>query len=165
VSGWVDNRDVSGVSAVDVIGREPEEARIGAFLAGVAGGARTLALRGEPGIGKTTLWRQAVADARDNGGRTYLGLRVEIRAAAGIEVGDPVEVVLEHDDAPREVAVPAALDAALDGDAAARAVYDALAFTHRREYAEWIASAKREETRERRVARALEMLHAGIRHP
>ena len=56
---------MSGVSAVDVIGREPEEARIGAFLAGVAGGAGALVLRGEPGIGKTTLWRQAVADGRD----------------------------------------------------------------------------------------------------
>jgi hypothetical protein len=99
------------------------------------------------------------------GGRTYLGLRAEIRAAAGIEVGDRVAVVLERDDAPREVEVPPALDAALDGDAAARAAYDALAFTHRREYAEWIASAKREETRERRVAKALEMLRAGIKHP
>jgi hypothetical protein len=41
------------------------------------------------------------------GGVTYLGLRREIRdAAGGIEDGDPVEVVIERDDAPREVEVP-----------------------------------------------------------
>jgi hypothetical protein len=99
------------------------------------------------------------------GGRTYLGLRAEIRAAAGIDVGDSVDVVLELDDAPREVDVPAALSAALADDAAARAAFDALSFTHRREYAEWIASAKRAETRERRLAKALEMLRAGVKHP
>lgn len=99
------------------------------------------------------------------GATSYLGLRREIREAAGIEVGDLVEVVLELDDAPREVAVPAELDAALAADAGARAAFDALAFTHRREYAEWIAGAKRAETRARRVDKAIEMLRAGVRHP
>jgi hypothetical protein len=99
------------------------------------------------------------------GGATYLGLRREIREAAGIEVGDLVEVVLELDDEPREVEVPAELDAALSGDAGPRAVFDALAFTHRREYAEWVGEAKRPETRVRRAERALEMLRDGVRHP
>jgi len=45
------------------------------------------------------------------------------------------------------------------------AVFEALSYTHRREYAEWIAQAKREGTRERRAAKALEMLKAGTRHP
>jgi hypothetical protein len=99
------------------------------------------------------------------GGRTYLGLRAEIRAAAGIEVGDSVDVELELDDAPREVEPPAALAAALAGDEVARGAYESLSFTHRREYAEWIASAKREETRERRVAKALEMLRTGVKLP
>jgi Bacteriocin-protection, YdeI or OmpD-Associated/Domain of unknown function (DUF1905) len=99
------------------------------------------------------------------GGRTYLGLRAEIRNAADIDVGDSVEVVLERDEAPREVSVPPPLAAALDGDPIAREAFDGLAFTHRREYAEWIASAKREETRERRVAKALEMLRSGVKHP
>jgi uncharacterized protein YdeI (YjbR/CyaY-like superfamily) len=47
----------------------------------------------------------------------------------------------------------------------ARAAYEKLSYTHRREYAEWIAGAKRQETRERRAARALGMLEAGERHP
>ena len=101
------------------------------------------------------------------GATTYLGLRREIREAAGIEVGDLVEVVLERDDAPREVALPAELAAALagDGDGGLRATFDALAFTHRREYAEWVGGAKRDETRARRAAKAIEMLREGVRHP
>jgi predicted aminopeptidase len=39
-----------------------------------------------------------------------------------------------------------------------REVFDSLAYTHRKEFAQWIAEAKREETRERRVAKALQML-------
>jgi uncharacterized protein YdeI (YjbR/CyaY-like superfamily) len=43
----------------------------------------------------------------------------------------------------------------------AQAAFERLAFTHRKEYARWVAEAKREETRDRRVARALEMLREG----
>ncbi len=43
--------------------------------------------------------------------------------------------------------MPEALQQALDADPAARAIYDGFAFTHRRKYAEWIAEAKREDTR------------------
>ncbi len=100
------------------------------------------------------------------GGATYLGLRREIRdAAGGIEVGDLVDVVLERDDEPRDVQLPAELDAALSGDAEARDAFDGLAFTHRREYAEWVGEAKRPETRARRAERAIEMLRDGVRHP
>jgi uncharacterized protein YdeI (YjbR/CyaY-like superfamily) len=56
------------------------------------------------------------------------------------------------------VEVPAALAKGLAGDAAARAAFEALAFTHRKEYARWVAEAKRDETRERRVAQTLQML-------
>ena len=100
------------------------------------------------------------------GGVTYLGFRREIRdAAGGIQPGDLVEVVIQRDDAPREVEVPPALASALAGDAEARSVFESLAFTHRREYAEWIAEAKREETRARRVERALTMLRERVKHP
>jgi uncharacterized protein YdeI (YjbR/CyaY-like superfamily) len=45
--------------------------------------------------------------------------------------------------------------------AGARAKFDGLPFTHRKEFARWVAEAKRRETRERRVAQALEMLRTG----
>jgi hypothetical protein len=100
------------------------------------------------------------------GGVTYLGFRKEIReAAGGIEDGDEVELVIERDDAPREVEVPEALASALARDAEARAAFDSLAFTHRKEYAVWIAEAKREETRARRVEKALTMLRGGVKAP
>jgi bifunctional DNA-binding transcriptional regulator/antitoxin component of YhaV-PrlF toxin-antitoxin module len=95
------------------------------------------------------------------GGKTYLGLNKEIRDTAGINVGDRVDVVLDRDDAPREVEIPNELLVAFERDTAAKAAFDGMAFTHRREYARWIAEAKKEETRERRVAKALEMLKAG----
>ena len=99
------------------------------------------------------------------GGQTVLGLTNAIRAQAGLTTGDAVEIVIDRDDAPREVEVPPALQAVLDGDPDARRAFERLSFTHRREYAEWIAEAKRDQTRERRAAKALEMLRGGIKTP
>lgn len=103
-------------------------------------------------------WRTTVARM---GGEFLVGLNREVRVAARAEAGDTVEVSLELDTAPREVEVPEALAAALERDPAAKAAFDGLAFTHRKEYARWVAEAKREETRERRVAQALERLREG----
>ena len=103
-------------------------------------------------------WRTTVTRMR---GEFLVGLSKAVRQEAGAEAGDTVEVKLELDTAPREVEVPEALSNALAGDAAARAAFDGLAYTHRKEYARWIDEAKRDETRERRVARALEMLRQG----
>ena len=72
------------------------------------------------------------------GGRYFLGFRREIREAAGFDAGDRLSIELELDDEPRAVEVPPELQAALAGDAEARAAFDALSFTHRREYAEWV---------------------------
>ena len=99
------------------------------------------------------------------GGETMLGLTNAFRASAGIAEGDEVEVVIERDDEPREVEVPPALQARLDADEIARAAFEKLSFTHRREYANWIAEAKQEKTRSRRTERALEMLREGVRTP
>jgi hypothetical protein len=99
------------------------------------------------------------------GGQTVLGLTNAFRAQAQISAGDDVEVVIDRDEAPRKVDVPDELRSALDGDATARVAFDALAFTHRREYAEWIGAAKRAETRLRRAAKALELLRGGVKTP
>ena len=58
---------MQGAVTSQLAGREPERARIAAFAEALADGARTLHIRGEPGIGKTALWRLAVADARAPG--------------------------------------------------------------------------------------------------
>jgi hypothetical protein len=103
-------------------------------------------------------WRSSVVRMA---GEYMLGLSREIRDGARVEIGDVVEVLIALDTAPREVEVPPALAAALDGDPEAKAAYERMAYTHRKEYARWIAEAKREETRARRVAQALELLRAG----
>jgi uncharacterized protein YdeI (YjbR/CyaY-like superfamily) len=100
------------------------------------------------------------------GGRTYLGLNREIRDATAITAGDEVEVVLRRDDEPRTVTVPEELVAALTcAEPEVRARFDALAFSHRREYAQWVAQAKQAQTRERRAQQAVEKLRQGAKHP
>ena len=57
--------------------------------------------------------------------------------------------------------VPPELAAALAKNRAARAVFDAFPASHRREYIDWIADAKRDETRARRVEQAVEWIAEG----
>ena len=90
-----------------------------------------------------------------------IGLSKANRTLLGVEIGDEVTAVVTVDDAPREVELPVELAEALAGDELARAAYEKLAFTHRKEYAAWVASAVREATRVSRVAKALEMLREG----
>jgi hypothetical protein len=103
-------------------------------------------------------WRTSVTRMR---GEFLVGLNRAVREAAGVSAGDTVTLELELDTAPREIDMPYALTAALAADAAARAAFDGLAFTHRKEFARWIEEAKRDETRERRVASTLQMLSEG----
>jgi hypothetical protein len=103
-------------------------------------------------------WRTSVVRM---GGEFLLGLSRQVREAAGVQAGDTAQLRLELDTKPREVDVPEALATALAKDANARAAYEKLSYTHRKEYARWIAEAKRDETRERRVAKAIEQLRAG----
>ena len=96
------------------------------------------------------------------GGEYFLPVNRENREAAGVEAGDEVEVALALDTEPRTVEVPDDLRRALDADPEAAARFDAMAFTHRKEYVEWVTGAKREETRERRVAAAVERIGEGL---
>lgn len=88
-------------------------------------------------------------------------VRKAIREQIGKAPGDPVAVTVALDTAPREVAVPDDLAEALKA-AGARAAFDALSYTHRREYAAWIAAAKRPDTRARRIARTAERALEGL---
>jgi len=57
-----------------------------------------------------------------------------------------------------ELTIPAELAAALDGDGVVAAIFEALPQSHRREYVQWVAEAKKPETRQARAAKALEMI-------
>lgn len=90
-----------------------------------------------------------------------LGIRKDIRAAIGKDVGDRVLVTLRPDHEPRVVDVPVELRAALRDAADAARAYDAMSYTHRREFAEWVGEAKKTETRARRAGKAVQMIRAG----
>jgi len=97
------------------------------------------------------------------GGRFLVPLSAENRAAAGVTAGDEVDVGIEPDHEPREVAVPADLAAALGQDPAAQARFDQLAYTHRKEWVRWVEDARKAETRAGRVTKTVASLRAGIR--
>ena len=103
-------------------------------------------------------WRTSVSRM---GGEFLLGLNREVRDGAKVEAGEDVDVTVELDRAPRVVEIPEALALALADAPDVAAAFEAMAFTHRKEYARWIAEAKQEQTRQRRVQQALDMIRAG----
>jgi hypothetical protein len=94
-------------------------------------------------------------------GRSMVGLSAEHRAGAGVAGGDEVEVDLELDTAPRELSVPDDLAAALDAEPAARSTFDGLSYSNKSWHVLQITGAKTEETRQRRIARSIEVLRQG----
>ncbi|WP_169732317.1 YdeI/OmpD-associated family protein [Cohnella thermotolerans] len=94
-------------------------------------------------------------------GTHYLVVGSVLRAAAGAEVGDVVRVALEADTEERTVDVPEDLLAALEERPEALDFFTGLAYSYRKEYVNWIESAKREQTRRSRIAQAVERLAEG----
>jgi hypothetical protein len=95
------------------------------------------------------------------GGVYMVGLSAEHRANASVTGGDEVDVDLELDTAPREVAVPVDLAAALDAEPAARRTFDGLSFSNKSWHVLQIDGAKTEETRQRRIAKSVAALKEG----
>jgi hypothetical protein len=93
------------------------------------------------------------------GGSFWVPLAAEHREAAGVQADEEVDVSVELDTKPREVAVPEDLAAAFDD--AVRAQFDALAFSHRKEWVRWVEEAKKPETRTARIEKTVESLRAG----
>ncbi len=95
------------------------------------------------------------------GGRFMLPVSAENREDAGVAAGDEVEVDLDVDREPREVAVPSDLADALRGDEAARTFFEGLSYSQQRWFVSGIEGAKKPETRRRRVEKAVAMLREG----
>ncbi len=92
-----------------------------------------------------------------------LGVRKDIRAQIGKSIGDEVEVLLREDTEPRVVSLPQDVDAALRGNPQAQNFFEKLSYSHQREYIQWVEEAKRDQTRQDRIARMLAMLPSGKR--
>jgi len=90
-----------------------------------------------------------------------LGIRKEIRQKIGLTIGDIVTIELEADTEPREVVVPADLQEALAADPAAGTIFARLAYSHQKEYVEWIETARQAQTRQGRITQTLERLKNG----
>lgn len=93
------------------------------------------------------------------GGRYMLPVSAENRAGAKVAAGDEVEVEIELDTAPREVEVPPDFAAALDRDTGARAVFEKLSYSHKRQHVLAIEGTKNPETRQRRIEGAIKILN------
>ena len=93
------------------------------------------------------------------GDGTYcLGVLKSIQEKAGVGQGDAIAIELELDTEARTVLVPDDLAKALARDPKASAAWERLSFTNKNEIARSLEEAKRPETRERRLAAALERL-------
>jgi hypothetical protein len=103
-------------------------------------------------------WRSSIARM---GGSYWLGVSAERRVAAGVEGGQVLDVSVELDTRERTVAVPEDLALALEGEPAAKAVFEGLAFSHQQRHVVHIEDAKTAETRARRVAKTVAMLGEG----
>jgi len=95
------------------------------------------------------------------GGAYMVGVNADNREGAGVEGGDEVDVDIELDTAPREVAVPAELAAALDAEPAARRTFDGLSNSNKSWHTFQVENAKTDETRQRRIAKSVEALREG----
>jgi len=81
-----------------------------------------------------------------------------IQEGAGASKGDLVSVEIDIDNAPRKVVVPPELKSALNGSLPAKQFFDQLSYSCQREYTDWIAGAKRPETKAARISKTIERL-------
>ena len=95
------------------------------------------------------------------GGDYWVGLSGERRAAAGVAGGDVMDIDIELDSAPRELAVPADFAAALDAEPTARKTFDSLSYSNKSWHTLQIEGAKTDETRARRIAKSIAILKEG----
>ncbi len=90
-----------------------------------------------------------------------LGISAEVREHAGVAAGDAVEIEIALDTEPREVAMPPDFADALDRDADARQFFDGLSYSNKRRIVLSIEGTKSAETRQRRIAKSVDMLREG----
>jgi Bacteriocin-protection, YdeI or OmpD-Associated/Domain of unknown function (DUF1905) len=86
-----------------------------------------------------------------------------IREHVGKDFGDEVKITVEPDIELCVIEVPKDLLKELKKDKDAKTFFDKLAYSHQKEYVKWIEDAKRDETRQTRIVKTMEMLKQGKR--
>jgi Bacteriocin-protection, YdeI or OmpD-Associated/Domain of unknown function (DUF1905) len=88
-------------------------------------------------------------------------VKKEIRQVIGKSAGDTVKVVMDIDTEPRIVEVPEDFQQVLNNNPKAKEIFDTFSYTHKKEYVQWIEGAKKQETRENRIKKAIEQIGGG----
>ena len=91
-------------------------------------------------------------------GAHVIQINKTMQRETGLSAGDRTKVTLAIDDQSRTVIVPTDLKQALSKNKVADKFFSALAYSHQKEYVDWITEAKREETRERYLRKTLCLL-------
>jgi hypothetical protein len=86
-----------------------------------------------------------------------LGVSKAVREQTGKNPGDTIEVVVWRDEEVRTLDVPAEFETLMK-EKGLLPFFNKLSYTHRKEYSRWITEAKKEETRLKRLGKAIEML-------
>jgi len=95
------------------------------------------------------------------GGKHMISVSAAVRKATGLKAGDPIRVTLTVADTPRDVNVPADLAAALAADDRAGAFFVKLSNSMQRYHIDNINAAKSDETRLRRITKAVSLFREG----
>ena len=90
-----------------------------------------------------------------------LGLTQEIRKQLGKTFGDEISVNLIEDKEERTVEVAEDIMSIFNENPEAKALFDKMSYTHRKEYIRWINEAKKPETRENRRIKMIQMILNG----
>lgn len=90
-----------------------------------------------------------------------LGVTQEIRTKLGKSFGDEVWVKIWEDKEERIVEIPEDVQMVFNENVQAKEMFEAMSYTHRKEYIRWIVEAKKTETRENRKVKMIEMILAG----
>jgi hypothetical protein len=93
-----------------------------------------------------------------------LAVPKNIRVEIGKGPGDSVQFEVWKGEENRTVEVPADFQKLLKKEGLLP-FFEKLSYTHRKEYCRWITEAKKEETRLRRLAKAVEMLSKNVKTP
>ena len=100
-------------------------------------------------------YRSAVAVM---GGACMVGVNADNRAGANIKAGDKIEVTIEMDTEPRTVEIPKELQLVLNKNAAMKKKFETFSTTRKKSLTVPIFDAKTEETKQKRIIKAIEAL-------
>ena len=99
----------------------------------------------------------------DGSGAHIMMINKAMQKGSGSKAGDIARVVMERDDTPRTLSVPKDLGNAIANERETEERWEAFSYSWKKEYLDWIEAAKREETRARRIEKAVTLVSAGKR--